>query len=203
MKFEYTFTWKQDGDMRCHFHALACPDHELQSNEMTIRIISISWWFWVNFVVLSYKYHLFMLQQWFLHQLMGRLEALRVFGWLYNNLSWIMTYTLEEKILIYQRFSVSPTQFIVKWGSDKSRSSFRMIEKNGELPGSCQYLDDTHLFPWRWHIVVVLYNRLIMTMVSSWRCSYRNKWCLLVNQVQLSTYWPLVIVGTPIGPPIH
>ena len=172
--------------MRYHFRALACPDHELQSNEMTIRIISISWWFWVNFVVLSYKYHLFMLQQWFLHQLMGRLEALRVFGWLYNNLSWIMTYTLEEKILIYQRFSVSRTHFIVNWGYDKSRSSFRMIENNGELPGSCQYLDAILLYPWSWHVVVMLYHRLIMAMVTSWRCSYRKKRCHLVMLVQPS-----------------
>ena len=169
---------------------------------MTIRIISISWWFGVNFAVLSYKEHLIMLQQWFLHQLMGRLESLRVFGGLDNSLSWIMTYALDGKIIIYQRFSSRATQFAFKWGSDIFWLSFVMVENDGELPSSCHYLDPIHLYTWNCHVMVMLYNRLIMTMVSSWHRSYRKKRCHLVNLVQSSTYCPLMIGVTPIHPSV-
>ena len=134
---------------------------------------------------------------------MGRLGALRVFGRLYFCLLWIMTYTLQGQIIIYQRFSSRPTQFVVKWDSDMFSSSFKMIENDGGLRIAWQYLDDIHLYRWSWHVVVILYNRLIMTMVTSWCRSYRGKRYQLVNLVQPSAYCLFSIRGTAIDPSVR
>ena len=108
-------------------------------------------------------------------------------------------YTIGQNNLTYTVLSCL-AQFGVKTSSDTFRSSFKVIFKSIELLGSFQYLDGIQCSPWC--CVVMLYKCLIMTMVSSRRCSCRKKWCHLVNHVQPSTYCTLMLFGTLTVPSI-
>ena len=153
-----------------------------------------------NFVLFSYEWHLFTLRQWLIHQPTDEWEVCEPLEGCRTHLLRIMTYTQSVKIITYVPFLSCLAQFGVKSNSDTFRSSFNIIDNSFELSGSFQYLHDIQCFPWSCE--VVLYKRLIMTTVTSWRCSCRKKWCLFVNHVQPSTHCTLMLFGTLTVPSI-